>query len=107
MAKLYMIAVDYNAPLVPTFLPLPKGLREGVVEVLDLDKVKDMDDDELHGIVANVVKELGKLRDKAADSSPSPSPSPSRTADRFSEPPRGGHPFTDANDPDAWRGELL
>jgi hypothetical protein len=99
--RLYIVAAQSEAQLIPTFQKVPAGLDIGALEVLNADDVPDMDGDQCKAILLGVI---ACLDDQLAKRCP-PEPEPYRRKQEnllpMIEEAGAGDP-----DPDAWRREF-
>lgn len=97
--RLYIVAAESEAQLIPTFQKVPSGLDIGALEVLNADDVPAMDGEQckaiLLGVIACLDDQLGKRRP------PEPPPYRAKQENLL--------PIIEAPsdpDPDAWRREF-
>jgi hypothetical protein len=107
MAKLYLIAVDHDGKLKPTFQTIPLGLRMGAMDVLDLDEARAMSGEQFRVRMEDLARVMREAQPKKGGRLKEPEP------DRYQyDPPPPASPrapelpMADHDDPDSWRNEL-
>jgi hypothetical protein len=95
MAKIYIIATDYDGNLDPTFVKIPPWLRSIALHKADFDEVRSKSGDELVAIIQDLAECLDRIVEK-------------KTLPTYEKPPAEpklplDDPFAPDSDPDAWR----
>jgi hypothetical protein len=97
VARLYLIAVDHDAVLAPTFAKMPFPVPVAAMETMILEDAFEMDPGELRRIIGDLERVLLRQR---------PDPVPLHRARDNPPPVPDKLPFDQQEDPDDWRRSM-